>query len=265
MGLEELPRRDFLKLLAAWAVAPFPEQPVSGAGKRLIVNADDFGLTRGVSEGIVFAHRNGIVTATTILADAPAFDHAVELLRATPSLDLGVHLVLWPDGMSFFPFLGRVMKWPSARIEREFSRQVEKVLAAGLKISHLDTHKHTHLYPNVMRAVVAVARKYKVRWVRRAATARGIRKHGLYTADHFRTDRPDRRRLRNAIRGLSSGLTEWMTHCGYYDADLERVATRLKRQRQKELEALTAPEARAFLAEYGVKLTSFAESLPLGD
>jgi len=105
-------RRDFLKLLAAWAAAPVLEQPTSGARRRLIVNADDFGLTRGVSEGIVYAHRNGIVTSTTILADAAAFDHGVDLLRDTPSLDLGVHLVLWPDGMSFFPFLGRVMKWP---------------------------------------------------------------------------------------------------------------------------------------------------------
>jgi predicted glycoside hydrolase/deacetylase ChbG (UPF0249 family) len=251
-------RREFVKLLAALAAGPLAAQPAAGAVRRLIVNADDFGLTRGVSEGIIAAHCTGIVTATTVLADAAAFEHGAELLRATPTLDAGVHLVLWPDGMSFFPFLGRVTKWSSERVEKEFARQVEKALAAGLTISHLDTHKHTHIYPKVMSALVRVARRYKIRWLRRAATAAGIRKHGLWTADHFRTERPDRKRLRPAIRSLQPGLTEWMTHCGFYDAELERVSTRLKRQRQREFEALTAPEVRELLREFNVELTSFA-------
>src|SRR5271170_141489 len=61
---------------------------------RLIVNADDFGFTRDVNEGIVEAHRNGILTATTLMANGAAFDHAVGLARQIPSLDVGCHLVL---------------------------------------------------------------------------------------------------------------------------------------------------------------------------
>jgi len=62
--------------------------------KLLIVNADDFGFTRDVNEGIVHAHRQGILTASTLMATGPAFEHAVELARANPGLDVGVHLVL---------------------------------------------------------------------------------------------------------------------------------------------------------------------------
>src|SRR5579859_712137 len=119
---------------------------------RLIVNADDFGFTRGVCDGIVEAHRQGILTATTLMAGGAAFDYAVELARATPSLDVGVHLVLWDDTdvpQRLPAFVMRAMTMSTAAIERLFAAQVERVINAGITPSHLDTHKHTHTLPHV--------------------------------------------------------------------------------------------------------------------
>lgn len=233
--------------------------------KTLLVNADDFGFTRGVNEGIVRAHREGIVTATTLMADAEAFEHAVELARATPTLDVGVHLVLWPGDerlpQPWSAFAKRAWKMTDREIERDFCRQVEKVTAAGLDPSHLDTHKHVHLFPKVMRAVVRVAARFGIRWVRRPIHARQVTAHGLRTADHFMgvrlTGRLDRSRLLAGLRRLRPGVTELMCHPGLCDEELERAATRLKRQRQIEVEALAAPETRSELRRLGIHLVSF--------
>ena len=131
--------------------------------KTLIVNADDFGLTPGVNEGILRAFREGILTSTTLMANAPAFDDAVARTREHPDIDVGCHLVL-VGGKSVAPpeeipslakrngdlpntlfelvcrlWGGLVVE---ADIEREFRAQIERVIAAGITPSHLDTHKH---------------------------------------------------------------------------------------------------------------------------
>ena len=136
--------------------------------KYLITNADDFGFTRDVNEGIVHAHRHGILTATTLMATGPAFDHAVELARENPALDVGVHLVLvgsegYPSTVArLVASLGRM------RIYDELARQVGKVVDAGIRPTHLDTHKHTHLLPPVLEAVARLSEEFKIPWVRAA-------------------------------------------------------------------------------------------------
>jgi len=123
--------------------------------KKLIVNADDFGFTRDVNEGIVAAHRRGILTATTIMATGPAFAHAVDLSRDNPDLDIGCHLVL--VGSEGFPATVPALLYALAthriRIYDELAAQVRRILDAGLRPTHLDTHKHTHLLPPVLDAV----------------------------------------------------------------------------------------------------------------
>lgn len=233
--------------------------------KRLIVNADDFGFTRGVNEGILRAHREGIVTATTLMADGPAFEHAVEIARRTPSLDVGVHLVLWPENgrlpQRLPAFVKRALSSSTAEIEAEFARQVEKVLAAGLAPSHLDTHKHVHLLPRVMNAVARVAARFGIAWVRRPLHARQVTARGLRTPDHLvglrLTGRMNRERLLARLERLQSGLTELMCHPGLCDQELLGAPTRLKQERQVELEALTSPEVRRLLERKGVELTSY--------
>jgi predicted glycoside hydrolase/deacetylase ChbG (UPF0249 family) len=238
---------------------------------QLIVNADDFGFTRGVNEGIVEAHRHGILTATTLMAGGGAFDHAVERARATPSLDVGVHLVLWEETglpQRLPAFVLRAMTMSTAAIEHLFAAQVERVIQAGIAPSHLDTHKHTHTLPHVMRAVERTALRFGITWVRRPLPPLGwltTCPAGLRVTDHFMglglTGKMTRGSLAAALRGIRPGLTELMCHPGRYDASLESAPTRLKHERQQELEALTAPEIRTLLEANRIELTSYRTML----
>ncbi|HEV7426006.1 MAG TPA: ChbG/HpnK family deacetylase [Thermoanaerobaculia bacterium] len=145
----------------------------SVSSRRLIVTADDVGLHRGMTEGAIRAHREGIVTACSIVANGAAFYDAVERLRDVPSLEVGVHLTLVEErsltGMrlprSYVEFV-RDMK-DRVAIERELRAQIERVLAAGLRITHLNGHQHVHMWPSVFVIVSQLADEYGIAYVRR--------------------------------------------------------------------------------------------------
>jgi len=263
-----------------------------------VVNADDFGFTPDVNCGILAAHRDGILTAATLMANGAAFDDAVRLARETPSLDVGCHLVLI-SGRSLVPpyaplpasapELLRALAARRIRIYDELAAQVRKIVAAGIQPTHLDTHKHTHLAPPVLDAVARIAGEFGIRWVRRPfdfpLTASGVpwvkrtasgalqvlrgrfhrvlARHGCRTTDHFAgfqlTGRFRTPELTRLIRELPDGVTELMCHPGYCREDLSRARTRLKESRERELEALVAPEVRTALAQAGVELANYRE------
>jgi hopanoid biosynthesis associated protein HpnK len=156
--------------------------------KELILNADDFGMTRGVNEGIIRAYREGTLTSTTLMANGEAFDDAVERARANPELGVGCHLVLvggkcvapkesvpslldadgnLPESLPLF--VARISSGliRAEEIERELRAQIAKVRAAGIEPSHLDTHKHTHAHPRVMEALGKVAQECGITRVRK--------------------------------------------------------------------------------------------------
>jgi predicted glycoside hydrolase/deacetylase ChbG (UPF0249 family) len=146
------------------------------ARKRLVINADDFGFTHDVNEGIVEAHRDGILSSTTLMANGEAFDHAVSLAERNPSLDVGCHLVL-VGGNSLLPpyralpqsvpeLLGAIVS-RQLRLYDELAAQVKRIVNAGIAATHIDTHKHTHLAPPVLDAVARVAQDFEIPWVRR--------------------------------------------------------------------------------------------------
>jgi hopanoid biosynthesis associated protein HpnK len=157
--------------------------------KRLVVNADDFGLTENTNQGIAEAHRRGILTSATLLANGEAFDSAVELARGSPELGVGVHLNL-THGLpvsdhSLVPSLvdhnGHLFDAPAklarrilahrvclAEVERELAAQIEKVQASGIAATHLDSHKHVHMLPGVFPVVVRLAQQYRISGVRLA-------------------------------------------------------------------------------------------------
>lgn len=144
--------------------------------RRLVVNADDFGFTRDVNEGIVEAHRNGILTAATLMAGGGAFEHAVALARENPGLDVGCHLTLVGTPSVLDPgsplpptvaALASAIALRRIRIYDELAAQVRRILDAGITPTHLDTHKHTHLLPPVLDAVARIAEETKILWVRR--------------------------------------------------------------------------------------------------
>src|SRR5205085_5779357 len=126
--------------------------------KQLVVNADDFGFTPDVNQGIVEAHRDGILTAATLMANGAAFEDALDLARQTPSLDIGCHLVLI-GGRSLVtqkPLPATVPQLAAALARRaicpynELKAQVRRIVDSGIQPTHLDTHKHTHLAPPVL-------------------------------------------------------------------------------------------------------------------
>ncbi len=157
------------------------------AACRLIVHADDFGLSERVNEGIVEAHRSGIVTSTSLIASGAAFEHAIRLSRASPTLDIGVHLTLIGekpvsardliptllDGNGRFPrHAGAFMKryllggMSLEQIGRELDAQIGVVIARGVRVTHLDGHQHLHMVPGVRRVVGELARKYGIQSIR---------------------------------------------------------------------------------------------------
>jgi predicted glycoside hydrolase/deacetylase ChbG (UPF0249 family) len=232
--------------------------------KKLIVNADDFGFTRDVNEGIVAAHRRGILTATTIMATGPAFAHAVDLSRDNPDLDIGCHLVLvGSEGFpATIPRLLYAVATRRIRIYDELAAQVRRILDAGLRPTHLDTHKHTHVLPPVLDAVARISEEFGINWVRRPLLFhRSLSKHGCRTTDHFTgfrmTGKYDAAELAALIRRLPEGVTEFMCHPGFCTPELRAASTRLKESRQRELEALTSPEVRDALSESAVELVSY--------
>jgi chitin disaccharide deacetylase len=259
--------------------------------KHLIPNADDFGYTRDVNDGIIHSHRQGILTAATLMATGAAFDHAVALARQNPALDVGVHLVL--VGSDGFPatiagLIGEIAMG-RIRIYDELSAQVRKVREAGIRPSHLDTHKHTHLLPPVLEAVARIASEFQIPWVRRPcdlplnagsvpwqrqAISRGLgfararfhrvlTRHGCRTTDHFAgfqlTGNYDAGELARLIRQLPEGVTEFMCHPGFCTEELQAARTRLKESRRRELDALTSAEVRAAIQESGVTLARYEE------
>lgn len=154
----------------------------------LIVTADDVGLHRGMTEGAIRAHREGIVTACSVVAGGAAFDDAVARLRDVPSLEVGVHLALveerpltglrMPRKYTSFVPLYLLRAIGMAAIERELRAQIERVLAAGLRVTHLNGHQHLHLLPRIFAVVARLAREYAIPYVRivddRGGSARSL-------------------------------------------------------------------------------------------
>jgi len=268
--------------------------------RRLIVNADDFGFTKDVNAGIILAHRRGILTATTLMANGDAFEDAVRAAEETPTLDVGCHLAL-VGGRSVrapgdaLPQSVPAMLWAvragKLDVYAELASQVDRILASGLTPTHLDTHKHTHLYPRVLEAVARLSEDYAIHWVRRpfdypmqaggtgapwvvrlASAALGLtrrrfervlRERGCRMTDHFAgfglTGRFHKTELLRLIASLPEGLTEFMCHPGHCTDELRRAATRLKESRERELEALTAAEVREAFEKSNVTLTRYRD------
>jgi chitin disaccharide deacetylase len=143
--------------------------------RRLIVNADDFGLTTGVNRGIIEAHTRGIVTCSTLMACGAAFENAVALAKQTSSLSIGCHVLLvdasplldlahvpslasansgvpsFRESIVAFACCAATRQLDEGQIEAEITAQIKKLQFAGIQVSHLDSHKHTHMFPVVFR------------------------------------------------------------------------------------------------------------------
>ena len=262
---------------------------------RLILNADDFGLTHGINRAIGELHATGVLTSATLMANGPAFADAASVARTHPALGVGCHIVLTdgvpvcppesipsllgPDGKSFRPsladfvralLLGRIRE---VDIAREALAQIEKLQRAGISITHIDTHKHTHLFPRIARPILQVAERTSIGAIRnpfepdwslslnhgsrlrrlaigaagrlRPAFEAALRLHHgrVLTTDGTiaisATGELNAASLAEVLRALpASGTYELCCHPGYNDQDLDQVTTRLRAHRNVEREAL---------------------------
>ncbi|MFQ6082109.1 MAG: carbohydrate deacetylase [Candidatus Aminicenantia bacterium] len=154
--------------------------------KRVIINADDFGLTSGINKGIILAHQKGILTSTTLMANMPGFSQAVKLAKKNKSLGVGIHLniirgepisspqkvpsLLNNHGhfLTTSQFLKKIVlrKIILIEIEYEFRAQIEKVLGKGIHITHFDSEKHIHSIPQIMQIVTKLAIEYRIPRIR---------------------------------------------------------------------------------------------------
>ena len=264
---------------------------------RLILNADDFGLTRGINRAIDELHSAGVLPSATLMASGAAFDDAVEVASAHPALGVGCHIVLTDgapvsppdsipsligaDGINFRPslvdfvqalLLGRINE---DEVAREALAQVEKLQRAGIHPTHIDTHKHTHLFPSIARPLLQMAVRCGIRAIRNPfepewslalehgsrARRLAIRLIGLLrprfeaheqirdgrvlttdgTVAISATGQLTASTLGEILRALPhTGTYEICCHPGYNDGELDRVTTRLRAHRDVEREALLA-------------------------
>ncbi len=291
--------------------------------RRLIVNADDFGFTAGVNRAIVEAHARGIVTSSTLMANGRAFEEAVRLAATVPRLSIGCHVVLidgepvlgaeqlpsittsspnglcFRDGLKSFAARALAGRLNPREIEAEAGAQIRKLQAAGVSVSHFDTHKHTHIFPAVLRPLLRAARECGVHAVRNPfgpskplKSSELVKRPGLWTryaevrilrtlAAKFRdavqregfatpdgtlgivvTGALDEKLFRAIAATIPEGTWEFVCHPGYNDDDLKSAHTRLRQSRETELHVLTMPEARQLLLDQEIALISYRELSP---
>ena len=248
--------------------------------KRLIVNADDFGRTPGVNAGALETHLRGIVTSATVMVLEPAAPEGIaEALVRAPRLDLGLHVVLTGGGRpasdastvaSLAPG-GRFARKAEAlpvRLDRaEVRREIEAQVArferlAGRPPSHLDSHHHSALHPDVEPVFAAVAgeRRLPVR-ASSAAARESLRRAGLRTPDRFLDgfygEGATLENLRTLFENLSDGSSELMCHPGFPDDALLQGSS-YARERAREVEALCDPGLRQLAERLGIELVGFA-------
>ncbi len=261
---------------------------------KLIINADDFGLTSGVNRAIRELAEAGALSSATLMANSAKFSEAVAIAHKLPSLGVGCHVVLTDgspvctpmeiptligsDGKNFraslrdFWLAVLLGKVDSADVEREAAAQIEKLQRAGITVTHVDTHKHTHILPSIARAVLSTAKRLGVQAMRnpfeqswslrlthsslkRALQVRlmtALRSKfqalpqirsgcvvttegtiGISATGHLNADGLD-----SLLRHVPDGIWELVCHPGYHDDELGAITTRLREAREVERLAL---------------------------
>jgi len=279
------------------------------------VNADDFGLTAGVNRAIIEGNHSGIVTSATLMANAKATDAAIDLARTQPSLKTGCHVVLidgvplasnlpsLTDGSPRFRSSLKQFALAATRgqiaadeIQREVETQIRKLQSCGVTITHVDSHKHTHMFPCVLRPMLRAAKACGIRavrnpfeplkswpagmvlgspglWLRLAGVMgfqifaaefrRALKEEGMVSTDGTVgiavTGMLDQKRLLRILEALPEGTWELVCHPGYSDPDLQAAGTRLTQSREVELSALTSAETKKALARRQIDLISYAD------
>ncbi len=287
--------------------------------RRLIVNADDFGLTTGVNRAIVECHQRGIVSSTTLMATGAQLAEAVQLASSLPTLGVGCHVVLVdgepllpprevrsllaPGTDRFYHTATEILraqaqgKFRPEEVEAEATAQFIRLQQHGIRLTHFDAHKHTHMFPRILCPLLKAAKTAGIAAVRNPfepaavvpmsealhnstlfvrkvettllrAAFRGkwmslVREAGLATTDGSlgvaATGVLNEDRLRALLERMPEGTFELVCHPGYNDAELSRVRTKLRESRETERAALQSLTPAALRNEYAIELMGFYE------
>lgn len=264
--------------------------------KRLIVNADDFGLTSGVNRAVIEAHQAGALTSATLMVSGRAASEAVRLAHENPGLGVGLHVNLTSDDPVLPP--GKVSSLVgsdgrfsgiekmllrltlgqarSREIEAEIVAQIERCRELGVEPTHVDSHHHLHAHPRLRAILTRVCRRagiYKARGYRmgpRSPKALAIRLAAAAPCAAGKLQTPERfsgievmgkTNMAAALRrelAATEGTLEFMTHPGYADRELAQT-TSYNDLRQVELTALLSGEFLDVAREAGAALISFRD------
>lgn len=269
-----------------------------------------------MNRAIVEAHTRGVVTSSTLMARGPAFAEAIHLAKEVPRLSVGCHVVLvdgvptlntdkvpsltrdsrFRDGLKSFAARAITRRMDPDQVAAEATAQIRKIQAAGIAVSHIDTHKHTHIFPAILRPLLKAARDCGVRairnpfgprfplrssrlwarpnlWTRYAEVGILRRFSGKFRAAADRdglatpdgtlgievTGTLDETLFQSLAQSMPPGTWEFVCHPGYNDPDLQAAKTRLRESREIELRVLTLPAAREILANEGIELISYRD------
>ena len=270
--------------------------------RRLIVSADDFGLHEAMNRGVIEGYEEGVVTSTSLVPCGAAFDDACAAARSRPGLDVGIHLTLveerpllgrealrtlapegrLPEGYAAL-FIGLAAgRIDAAEIELELDAQIRRALDAGVRVTHLDSHQHTHFFPGIGPILCRLALRHGIPAVRAGSRvvpgptkfslllgplarrfAAAARVQGLATPDTLWLPSPSGHVtpaiLEEGLSRLPEGITEVVVHPGADQASLDRAYPTWRFNWPQELAAVRTPALRAALERHGVQLTRYSE------
>ena len=272
--------------------------------KKVIINADDFGIAEGVNRGIAECHLNGVLNSASLLVNMPGTKDAAELSQKMPGLKIGLHISLiggqpvsrkeevpfLVNENGFFPKRGidfiRKLVYTGTRmlkdVTREIRAQIELMKQFGLKIEHIDSHDHIHIFPSIMEIVIKLAKEYRIPRIRypnqkvsyaannfsqyfkgfllsvlSSFSRNKLHKSGIAVCDHCwglaESGNLNERALTAILRVLPEGLNEIMCHPGYVDRDLLEVFPVIYNW-EEETKALTSSRVKTLMNDCGIEL-----------
>ncbi len=262
---------------------------------KLIVNADDFGLCKEISTGIIKAYSRGIVTSTSVVVNGKYFKESISLLKDT-GIDTGIHLTFTggekpvsgkvgglvdDHGMflkSYKEVIPRIIfrRFDHDALRKELSEQIRILRNNNIPVSHIDSHQHLHLLPGIRDIIIELAHRFNIKWVRvpqgRILSAQGLamilignsfkvklKNHSFKFPDAFRGfeygGHMNETNLSRVIRNLNKGMTELMVHPGYDASHYYDWGYAW----EDELQALTSENIKALIKDMKITLTNFRE------
>lgn len=246
--------------------------------KKIIINADDFGMSTSVNKGIIEAMTNGVVSSTTIMMNMPKAQEAIELAKKYHITSIGIHLNL-TKGYPILPKeeipllvlengkvkdMRKELITPEVKeqIKKEFTAQIESFYLHKMVPTHLDSHHHIHMLEGINEVVKELANKYNL-------PTRAFNFNESINADELRTPnfldcafygpRVSTENLLNILTKNNQGIVEIMVHPGYVDQELIEISI-YNDKRKEELDILTSQQIIEFVNKHNIQIVSFKEA-----